>query len=114
MYNLNTINISERIRELATLKVLGFYDTEVSSYVFRENIILTIIGIVVGFFMGKGLHTTVINTVEPDMIMFGRDVFIQSYLYATLITIFFALIINFSMHYKLKKIDMSTSLKSVE
>lgn len=114
LYNLNTINISERIRELATLKVLGFYDTEVSSYVFRENIILTIIGIVVGFFMGKGLHTTVINTVEPDMIMFGRDVFIQSYLYATLITIFFALIINFSMHYKLKKIDMSTSLKSVE
>lgn len=114
LYNLNTINISERIRELATLKVLGFYDMEVSSYVFRENIILTIIGIIVGFFMGKGLHTTVINTVEPDMIMFGRDVFLQSYLYATLITIFFALIINFSMHYKLKKIDMSTSLKSVE
>ena len=114
LYNLNTINISERIRELATLKVLGFYDTEVSSYVFRENIILTIVGIFVGFFMGKGLHTTVINTVEPDMILFGRDVFIQSYLYATLITIFFALVINFSMHYKLKKIDMSTSMKSVE
>ncbi len=114
LYNLNTINISERIRELATLKVLGFYDTEVSSYVFRENIFLTIVGIFIGFFMGKGLHTTVINTVEPDMIMFGRDVFVQSYLYATLITIFFALIINFSMHYKLKKIDMSTSLKSVE
>lgn len=114
LYNLNTINISERIRELATLKVLGFYDTEVSSYVFRENIVLTIIGIVVGFFMGKGLHTTVINTVEPDMIMFGRNVFVQSYLYATLITLFFALVINLSMHYKLKKIDMSTSLKSVE
>ncbi len=114
LYNLNTINISERIRELATLKVLGFYDVEVSSYVFRENIILTIIGIICGFFIGKRLHTTVINTVEPDMIMFGRDVFPQSYLYATLITILFALLINFSMHYKLKKIDMSTSMKSVE
>lgn len=114
LYNLNTINISERIRELATLKVLGFYDGEVSSYVFRENIILTIIGIICGYLMGNALHKSVISTVEPDFIMFGRAVYPQSYLYATLITLFFALIINFSMHYKLKKIDMSTSMKSVE
>lgn len=114
LYNLNTINISERIRELATLKVLGFYDGEVSSYVFRENIILTVIGILCGYLMGNALHKSVISTVEPDFIMFGREVYPQSYLYATLITIFFALIINWSMHYKLKKIDMSTSMKSVE
>jgi putative ABC transport system permease protein len=114
LYNLNTINIGERIRELATLKVLGFYDGEVSSYVFRENIILTLIGIVCGYAFGNYLHKIVIDTVEPDFVMFGRDVFMASYLYATLITLLFAIIINFSMHYKLKKIDMSTSLKSVE
>ena len=114
LYNLNTINISERIRELATLKVLGFYDGEVSSYVFRENIILTIIGILCGYLLGNALHKSVITTVEPDSIMFGRNVYAPSYMYATLITLFFAIIINFSMHYKLKKIDMSTSMKSVE
>lgn len=114
LYNLNTINIGERIRELATLKVLGFYDGEVSSYVFRENIILTVMGIVCGFFMGKVLHKTVIDTVEPNFVMFGREVYFTSYLYATLITLLFAIIINLSMHNKLKKIDMSTSMKSVE
>ncbi len=114
LYNLNTINISERIRELATLKVLGFYDAEVSSYVFRENIILTVIGILCGYLLGSVLHKSVMSTVEPDSIMFGREVYAPSYLYATLITLFFAVVINFSMHYKLKKIDMSTSMKSVE
>lgn len=114
LYNLNTINIGERIRELATLKVLGFYDGEVSSYVFRENIILTIIGILCGYVFGDYLHTIVINTVEPDFVMFGRDVFTESYIFATVITLLFAVVINCSMHYKLKKIDMSTSLKSVE
>ncbi|MBQ4067814.1 MAG: ABC transporter permease [Lachnospiraceae bacterium] len=111
---INTINIGERIRELATLKVLGFYDGEVSSYVFRENIILTIIGIICGYFFGNILHKIVINTVEPDLGMFGREVFVMSYLYATLITLLFAILINISMHHKLKKIDMSTSMKSVE
>ncbi|MGN0374647.1 MAG: ABC transporter permease [Butyrivibrio sp.] len=114
LYNLNTINIGERIRELATLKVLGFYDNEVSSYVFRENIILTLMGIICGYFLGNGLHKIVINIVEPDFIMFGRAVAPLSYVYATLITLFFAAVINFTMHFKLKKIDMSSSMKSVE
>lgn len=114
LYNLNTINIGERIRELATLKVLGFYDGEVSSYVFRENIILTVIGILCGYGMGNILHKFVIDTVEVDMVMFGRDIYFSSYVYSTLITLIFAIIINCSMHFKLKKIDMTTSLKSVE
>ena len=114
LYNLNTINIGERIRELATLKVLGFYDDEVSSYVFRENVVLTFMGIGLGYILGNILHEFVIDTVEVNAVMFGRDIYFSSYLYSTLITIFFVIIINFSMHFKLKKIDMTTSLKSVE
>ena len=114
LYNLNTINIGERIRELATLKVLGFYDGEVSSYVFRENVILTVVGILCGYIGGNFLHKFVIDTIEVDMVMFGREIYASSYLYATLITLLFAVIINCSMHFKLKKIDMTTSLKSVE
>ncbi len=114
LYNLNTINIGERVRELATLKVLGFYDGEVSSYVFRENVILTVIGILFGYAGGSFLHKFVIDTIEVDMVMFGREIYASSYLYATLITLLFAVIINCSMHFKLKKIDMTTSLKSVE
>lgn len=114
LYNLNTINIGERIRELATLKVLGFYDGEVSSYVFRENVILTVIGILCGYGGGNILHKFVIDTIEVDMVMFGREIYASSYIYATLITLLFAIIINCSMHFKLKKIDMTTSLKSVE
>lgn len=114
LYNLNNINICERVRELATLKVLGFYDGEVSSYVFRENIILTIVGILTGCGAGKLLHEYVIDTVEMDMVMFGRDIYAPSFVYATIITVAFSLIINLTMHYKLKKIDMTTSLKSIE
>lgn len=114
LYNLNNINICERIRELATLKVLGFYDGEVSAYVFRENVILTIAGILTGYVAGNFLHEFVVSTVEVDMVMFGRDIHSMSYVYATLITVAFALIINLSMHYKLKKVDMTTSLKSIE
>lgn len=114
LYNLNNINICERIRELATLKVLGFYDGEVSSYVFRENIILTIIGILTGYIAGIFLHRFVISTVEVDMVMFGRNIYLASFVYSTIITMIFSLIINLTMHYKLKKIDMTTSLKSIE
>lgn len=114
LYNLNNINICERIRELATLKVLGFYNKEVSAYIFRENIILTIVGILTGYVCGNFLHKFVISTVEVDMVMFGRQAKPLSYLLATLITIVFSIIINITMHFKLKKIDMTTSLKSVE
>lgn len=114
LYNLNNINITERRRELATLKVLGFYDTEVSSYVYRENIMLTIFSIAVGIVLGALLHRFVITTVEVDAVMFGRVVNWQSYLYSALFTTAFSLFVNWVMYYKLKKIDMVESLKSVE
>ncbi|ROR30431.1 putative ABC transport system permease protein [Mobilisporobacter senegalensis] len=114
LYNLNNINISERKRELATLKVLGFYDIEVSEYVFRENVLLTIIGTLTGILLGILLHQYVIKTVEIDMIMFGRNILLFSYIKSILLTFLFSIIINFSMHFKLKKVDMATSLKSVE
>lgn len=114
LYNLNNISINERKRELATIKVLGFYDIEVSQYVYRENIMLTIFGILLGSILGMILHKYVILTCEIDMIMFGRTIRGISYVYSTLLTCFFAVFINISMHFKLKKIDMATSLKSVE
>ena len=114
LYNLNNINITERQRELATLKVLGFYDGEVASYVYRENILLTIIGSVVGMVLGNLLHRYIILTVEVEEAMFGRQIHWQSYLYSFLFTVAFSLFVNWVMFYKLKKIDMVKSLKSVE
>ena len=114
LYNLNSINITERQRELATLKVLGFYDTEVAEYVFRENILLTLIGSIVGVVFGKILHLFVIQTVEVDAAMFGRSIYLPSYIYSFLFTIGFSLFVNWVMYFKLKKIDMVESLKSIE
>lgn len=114
LYNLNNINITERQRELATLKVLGFYDGEVSQYVFRENILLSFIGILVGAVFGIFLHRYVITTVEVDAVMFGRNIKMPSFIYSGLITFGFSMFVNMVMHFKLKKIDMVESLKSVE
>lgn len=114
LYNLNNINITERKRELATLKVLGFYDMEVAEYVYRENVILTVFGILAGAGIGKILHLYIIQTVEVDMMMFGRSVFPRSYLFSALLTLVFSLVVNYIMYYRLKKIDMIESLKSVE
>ena len=114
LYNLNNININERKRELATIKVLGFYDGEVAAYVYRENILLTIIGAAVGLFIGKFLHLFIIQTVEVDACMFGRNIKLLSYVLGTLFTFAFSIIVNLVMYYKLKKIDMVESLKSVE
>ncbi len=114
IYNLNNINISERRRELASLKVLGFYDGEVSAYVFRENMVLTVIGIAVGMVLGIWIHEYVVDTVEVDMVMFGRQIKGLSFLYSSLLTMAFSLVINAMMHFKLKKIDIATSMKSVE
>ena len=114
LYNLNNINITERKRELATLKVLGFYDGEVSGYVFRENIILTLVGVLAGALFGILLHRFVITTVEVDAVMFGRNIKTISFIYSALITCSFSVIVNLVMHFKLKKIDMIESLKSVE
>lgn len=114
LYNLNNINITERQRELATLKVLGFYDKEVSAYVYRENIILTFIGVLAGAVFGIFLHRYIILTVEVDAVMFGRNIKPISFLYSGLLTVGFSMIVNLFMHQKLKKIDMVESLKSVE
>lgn len=114
LYNLNTVNITERQRELATLKVLGFYDLEVAQHVYRENVLLTFIGAAVGVVLGKFLHAFIIDTVEVDTAMFGRNINFSSYVYSLLFTILFSLIVNGIMYFKLKKIDMVESLKSIE
>lgn len=114
LYNLSNINITERRRELATLKVLGFYDMEVSGYVYRENVLMTLIGILIGMAGGKLLHGYVITTCEVDMVMFGHIIKPVSFLYSGLLTVLFAVLIGIMMHFKLKKIDMVESLKSVE
>ena len=114
LYNLNNINITERQRELATLKVLGFYDGEVSQYVLRENVILTILGIGFGAVFGILLHRYVITTVEVDAVMFGRNIKMLSFVYSGILTSVFSIVVNGVMHFKLKTIDMVESLKSVE
>lgn len=114
LYNLSNVNISERVRELATIKVLGFYDKEVYDYVAKETTILTVIGIVLGLVGGYFLNLFIIETCELDMIMFNKIVEPISYLYATIITIVFTIIVNITTYFRLKKIDMIESLKSIE
>jgi putative ABC transport system permease protein len=114
LYNLNNININERRRELATIRVLGFYNNELAAYVYRENIILTMIGTLVGIGFGILLHRYVITTVEIDLVMFGRNIDPSSYVYSILLTFLFSAIVNFVMYFKLKKINMVESLKNVE
>ena len=114
LYNLNNINITERQRELATLKVLGFYDGEVSQYVLRENVILIVLGIMFGAVFGILIHRYVITTVEVDAVMFGRNIKPLSFLYSGILTSIFSIVVNGVMHFKLKTIDMVESLKSVE
>lgn len=114
LYNLSNINMTERMRELATIKVLGFYDGEVSAYVYRENIVLTIVGIALGCVMGKYLHGWMIRSVEIDLMMFGREVTAGCYLLSAGLTALFAVIVNIIAHEQMKKIDMVESLKSAE
>lgn len=114
LYNLNNINITERQRELATLKVLGFYNGEVAMYVYRENIVLTVLGAIFGIVLGKFLHGFIIVTVEIESVMFGRNIDLSSFVYGFLLTILFSLLVNGVMYFKLKKINMVESLKSVE
>lgn len=114
LYNLNTVNIAERKRELATLKVLGFYNGEVAQYVYRENILLTFLGAVVGVVLGKFLHLFIIETVEVESAMFGRNINMPSFLYSLVLTVAFSMLINGVMYFKLKRIDMVESLKSIE
>ena len=113
-YNLSNINITERTREIATLKVLGFYDSEVSAYIYRESVILTILGTGLGLLLGTALTRFVVSTAEVDSIMFGRNIYWPSFLMATLITFLFSFLVNWAMHYRLKKINMVESMKSVD
>ncbi len=114
LYNLTNINIAERVREIATFKVLGFYNKETSEFIYIENIILTILGIAAGLFMGVFLTEFIVHTVEVDNIMFGREIYFTSYLYAAGLTMLFSLLVNAVMSFKIKAVNMVESLKSVE
>ncbi len=114
LYNLTNINITERAREIATLKVLGFRDKEVSAYVYRENIVLAAIGTLVGLVTGYFLHGFVMNTMEIDSMMFGKQILPLSYVWSIVLTMAFAFLVNAFMYYRLIRIDMVESLKAGE
>lgn len=114
LYNLANINIGERQREIATLKVLGFYDKEVDNYINKENIIFTIIGIILGLIFGTIMTAAIIKSIEIDSLKFMQKILISSYVLSAVITMFFSITVNYIIHFILKKIDMIASLKSVE
>lgn len=114
LYNLTNINITERVREIATLKVLGFYKKESASYVFRENLILTVIGTGVGLLLGKALHAFVMSQINVDMVAFDVRISTMGYVYSILLTVLFACVVNLFMSAKLETINMAESLKSVD
>lgn len=112
LYNLTNINVSERIKELSTIKVLGFYDKEVTRYVYRETFSLTILGILVGIVLGILLHQFILTTVELDFLMFSRYIHLSSHLYASALMIVFSVSVMILMHFKLKKVNMVEALKA--
>jgi len=114
LYNLTIINVSERKREIATFKVLGFYDKEVSSFIYRETFILTLFGVIIGLFLGIYLHRFIIGTSETDNVMFLRTISYLSYFLAGAITLIFSVIVQLIVNINLKKIDMIDSLKLTE
>ena len=114
LYNLTNINITERIREIATIKVLGFYKNETASYIFRENLILTFIGAFAGMFLGKIFHAFVMSQVQVDQIAFDVRILPISYFYSVVLTFVFAFVVNLFMSRKLDRVSMTESLKSVD
>ncbi len=114
LYNLSNINVTERTREIATIKVLGFYPSETNSYVFRENIVLTLLGIFVGLPAGVLLHSYVMNNIDIEMVSFNIQIYPQTYVYATVITIVLAIVVDVLLQKKIQGISMTESLKSVE
>ena len=114
LYNLSNINITERRREIAALKVLGFYDGEVSAYIYRENIILTVLGTAIGLVLGIALTRFVVSTAEVDSIMFGRHIYAPSFIMGAVLTFAFSFFVNLIMHFRLRRIDMVESMKSVD
>ena len=114
LYNLTNINITERVREIATLKVLGFTPHEVNAYIYRETMLLSLIGAFVGLFLGIAMEGYVVITAEVDQVMFGREIHALSFVIAFALTMLFSVIVTLAMKFKLKKIDMVESLKSVD
>ncbi len=114
LYNLSNISITERTREIATLKVLGFYDGEVSAYIYRESIILTVLGTALGLGLGTVLTRFVVSTAEVDTIMFGRNIYAPSFLMAVVLTFTFSFLVNLVMYFRLKKINMVESMKAID
>jgi putative ABC transport system permease protein len=114
LYNLTNININERIREIATIKVLGFNQHETAAYVFRENIVLTLMGAVVGVPVGIWLHRYVMNQIRIDMVSFNSVIHGRSYLIALALTVVFAVVVEVFLYFRLDRINMAESLKSVE
>ena len=114
LYNLTNINISERRKELATIRVLGFHDGEVAAYIYRETTVLCILGIFAGFVLGIWLHAFVIQTAEVDNVMFGRDIYPLSYVFSAGLTLVFSVFVNIIMLKKLRGIDMVESMKANE
>ena len=114
LYNLTNINITERQKEIATIKVLGFFDREVNAYIFRETGILSVIGTAAGLILGIFLHAFVVRTAEVDIVMFGRTISPMSYVISALLTLVFSALVDVVMARKLRKIDMVESLKSAE
>lgn len=114
LYNLTNINITERQKEIATIKVLGFYDREVNAYIFRETGILSIIGTGVGLILGIFLHAFVVRTAEVEIVMFGRDIYAMSFLLAAALTLAFSALVDVVMARKLRRIDMVESMKAGE
>ncbi len=114
LFNLSNININERVRELATIKVLGFYDIEVAAYVYRENVLLTLMGTGAGLVLGIFLEKFVVHTAEVDSVMFAPEIPLYCFLAAAALTVLFAILVNVTLYFRLKKIDMATSLKAIE
>ena len=114
LFNLNNINITERIREIATLKVMGFYRKETGSYVFRENVILVLLGYLTGIPLGFALHRFVMSQIEMDMVIYDVRIAPQSFAYALVLVLLFSAIADMAMHRRIDRIDMAESLKSIE
>ena len=114
LYNLTNINVAERIRELSTIKVLGFYDEEVTMYIYRETIVLSLIGIVVGLVGGQYLHQIIMNMIGSDAIKFGTEVGVEIYIIPVVVVVGILLLLGFLVNHILKTVDMLEALKSVD
>ncbi len=114
LYNLTNINISERVREIATIKVLGFYSLETANFIYRENIVLTLAGALTGMILGNMFSAFVVESIQMDNVMFPKVISPLSYLFGFILTFVFSMLVNFIMYFKMNKISMVESLKSIE